>query len=93
MMKRFNCFIAGSAEAVLLQTARGSEGHRHARAGARQPVRHLERAAAQRGQVRAREVPSATRASSSLAEYREETVGLGVYVCARVYACVWFGFF
>lgn len=46
-------FFAGPAEAMLLQAASGGEGHGHAGAGARQPVRHLERAAAQRRQVRA----------------------------------------
>lgn len=40
--------FAGPAEAMLLQAAAGGEGHGHAGAGARQPVRHLERAAAQR---------------------------------------------
>lgn len=54
------CWLAGPAEAVLLQAAPGRQGHRHAGAGARQPVRHLERAAAQRGQVRASGVPSTT---------------------------------
>ena len=70
MMKCRNCSVAGSAEEVLLQRAPGRQGHRHARAGAGQPVRHLGRAAAQRGQVRGSR-------GFALAGEAEETLAVG----------------